>query len=197
MKTKDLEIEQVTNYPWDGHIKLTIKKAKTLRSIRMHIPGWATDMSLKLNGQPILAEDLRQPRKWKKGDTIELDLPMKARLIEANPLVEEAKNQIAIMRGPIVYCLEGQDIEGGHRINDIAIPVDVQFTEKKIVMEGHEMIALEANVPLVNQSSWSNNQLYRELRPVSKKQVKIRLIPYYAWDNRGIDDMSLWLPLKR
>ena len=196
LKTKDLEIEQVTNYPWDGHIKLTIKKAKTLRSIRMHIPGWATDMQLKLNGQSILAEDLRQPRKWKKGDTIELDLPMKARLIEANPLVEEAKNQIAIMRGPIVYCLEGQDIEDGHRINDIAIPADVQFTEKKITMEGHEMIALEANVPLVNQDSWSNNQLYRELRPVSKKQVKIRLIPYYAWDNRGIDDMSLWLPLK-
>ena len=197
LKTKDLEIEQVTNYPWDGHIKLIVKKAKTLRSIRMHIPGWATDMSLKLNGQSILAEDLRQPRKWKKGDTIELDLPMKARLIEANPLVEEAKNQIAIMRGPIVYCLEGQDIEGGHRINDIAIPADIQFTEKKITMEGHEMIALEANVPLVNQGSWSNNQLYRELRPVSNRQVKIRLIPYYAWDNRGIDDMSLWLPLQR
>jgi hypothetical protein len=197
LKTKDLEIEQETNYPWDGHIKLTVKKAKTLRSIRMHIPGWATDMALKLNGQPILAEDLRQPRKWKKGDTIELDLPMKARLIEANPLVEEAKNQIAIMRGPIVYCLEGQDIEGGHRINDIAIPADIQFTEKKITMEGHEMIALEANVPLVNQGSWSNNQLYRELRPVSNRQVKIRLIPYYAWDNRGIDDMSLWLPLQR
>ncbi|MBQ3361624.1 MAG: glycoside hydrolase family 127 protein, partial [Prevotella sp.] len=197
LKTKDLEIEQVTNYPWDGHIKLIVKKAKTLRSIRMHIPGWATDMSLKLNGQSILAEDLRQPRKWKKGDTIELDLPMKARLIEANPLVEEAKNQIAIMRGPIVYCLEGQDIEGGHRINDIAIPADVQFTEKKITMEGHEMIALEANVPLVNQDFWNNNQLYRELRPVKNKKVHIRLIPYYAWDNRGIDDMSLWLPLQR
>jgi DUF1680 family protein len=122
---------------------------------------------------------------------------MKARLIEANPLVEEAKNQIAIMRGPIVYCLEGQDIEGGHRINDIAIPADVQFTEKKITMEGHEMIALEANVPLVNQDSWNNNQLYRELRPVKNKKVHIRLIPYYAWDNRGIDDMSLWLPLQR
>ena len=197
LKTKDLEIEQETNYPWDGHIKLTVKKAKTLRSIRMHIPGWATDMSLKLNGESILAEDLRQPRKWKKGDVVELDLPMKARLIESNPLVEESKNQIAVMRGPIVYCLEGQDIEGGHRINDIALPADIQFTEKKITMEGHEMIALEATVPVVNQGAWNNNQLYRDLRPVIKKQVKIRLIPYYAWDNRGIDDMSLWLPLTR
>ena len=197
LKTKDLEIEQATNYPWDGHITLTIKKAKALRSIRMHIPGWSTDMSLKLNGEPILAEDLRQPRKWKKGDVIELDLPMKARLMEANPLVEEAKNQIAVMRGPIVYCLEGQDIEGGHRINDIAIPADIRFTEKKITINGHDMIALEGDALLVNNGLWSNQQLYRDLRPIEKKKVRIRLIPYYAWDNRGIDDMSLWLPLTR
>ena len=197
LKTKDLEIEQTTNYPWDGHITLTIKKAKALRSIRMHIPGWSTDMSLKLNGESILAEDLRQPRKWKKGDVIELDLPMKARLIEANPLVEEAKNQIAVMRGPIVYCLEGQDIEGGHRINDIAIPADIHFTEKIITISGHDMIALEGDALLVNNGLWTNQQLYRDLRSIEKKKVRIRLIPYYAWDNRGIDDMSLWLPLTR
>ena len=197
LKTKDLEIEQTTNYPWDGHVTLTVKKAKTLKSIRMHIPGWATDMQLKLNGQPILAEDLRQPRKWKKGDTIELNLPMRPRLMEANPLVEEAKNEVAVMRGPIVYCLEGQDVGGGHRINDIAIPADVQFTETKVTIDGHEMIALEADVPVVNRDTWSNNELYRELRPAKNQKAHIRLIPYYAWDNRGIQDMSLWLPLAR
>ena len=197
LKTKDLEIEQTTNYPWDGHVTLTVKKAKTLKSIRMHIPGWATDMQLKLNGQPILAEDLRQPRKWKKGDTVELNLPMRPRLMEANPLVEEAKNEVAVMRGPIVYCLEGQDVGGGHRINDIAIPADVQFTETKVTIDGHEMIALEADVPVVNRDTWSNNELYRELRPAKNQKAHIRLIPYYAWDNRGIQDMSLWLPLAR
>ena len=197
LKTKDLEVEQTTDYPWDGHITLTIKKAKTLKSIRMHIPGWSTGVQLRLNGQPILAEDLRQPRKWKKGDVVELELPMKPRLMEANPLVEEAKNQIAVMRGPIVYCLEGQDIQGGYRINDIAIPTDVQFKETKITIEGHEMVALEAEVPVTGQSSWGKDELYRELRSVKNKKTKIRLIPYYAWDNRGIDDMSLWLPLER
>ena len=197
LKTKDLEVEQTTDYPWDGHITLTIKKAKTLKSIRMHIPGWSTGVQLRLNGQPILAEDLRQPRKWKKGDVVELELPMKPRLMEANPLVEEAKNQIAVMRGPIVYCLEGQDIQGGYRINDIAIPTDVQFKETKITIEGHEMVALEAEVPVTGQISWGKDELYRELRSVKNKKTKIRLIPYYAWDNRGIDDMSLWLPLER
>ncbi len=202
LKTDDLEVEQETGYPWDGHIRLTIKKAKRLASIRMHIPGWSNGMELRLNGKPILAEALREPRKWKKGDTVELTLPMKARLIEANPLVEESKNQIAVMRGPIVYCLEGQDIRALNgsaqpRINDIVIPADVQFTETKVVIDGHEMVALEADVPLVNQDFWRSDELYRELRPVRNQKAHIRLIPYYAWDNRGIQDMSLWLPLAR
>lgn len=211
LKTKDLEIEQQTDYPWDGHITLTIKKAKHLASIRMHIPGWSTGMELRLNGKPIAAKALREPRKWKKGDRIELILPMRPRLIEANPLVEETKNHIAIMRGPIVYCLEGQDISAATvgsgsaaataspapRINDIAIPADVRFTETKVTICGHEMVALEADVPIVNEDFWRNDELYRELRPVTNRKAHIRLIPYYAWDNRGIQDMSLWLPLKR
>ena len=99
------------------------------------------------------------------------------------------------MRGPIVYCLEGQDIADGVRINDIALPSDIRLTEKKITIEGHEMIALEGDALIVNTKPWNNQTLYRDLRPVAKKKVHIRLIPYYAWDNRGIDDMSLWLPL--
>jgi DUF1680 family protein len=150
-------------------------------------------MTLKLNGENILPEDLRLPRKWKKGDTIELDLPIKVRLVEANPLVEEAKNQIAVMRGPIVYCLEGQDIEGGYSINDITIPTDIQFSEKKISICGHEMIALEGDATLANKDVWNNKTLYRDLRPVKEQKVRIRLIPYYAWDNRGIQDMTVWL----
>ena len=191
---KDLEVEQETNFPWDGHVKLTIKKAKGLQTVKLHKPGWADHYSVKVNGEPVSMEIVR---KWKKGDVIEVNFDMRTRLIEANPLVEEAKNQIAVMRGPVVYCLEGQDIQGGYRINDIAIPAHVQFTEQKMTISDHEMTVLEADVPLVNKDTWSNDELYRELAPAPKQTVRIRLIPYYAWDNRGIDDMSLWLPLAR
>ena len=194
LKTKDFEITQETNYPWDGEIKLTVKKAKKLSTIILHKPDWCDKYSVKVNGEKA---DLIITRKWKKDDVIELDLPMKARLVEANPLVEEAKNQIAVMRGPIVYCLEGQDIANGVRINDIAIPVDAHFTEVPVTIAGTKMLALETDAILTGLDAWDNNSLYRELRPVSKQEVKIRLIPYYAWDNRGIDDMSLWLPLAR
>ena len=194
LKTKDLEVEQITNYPWDGRITLTIKKAKNLENVKLHKPDWAAEYTVKVNGEPA---DLDITRKWKKGDVIEVNFDMRPRLIEANPLVEEAKNQVAVQRGPIVYCLEGEDIEGGYRINDIAIPADIQFTEQKMTISGHEMTVLEGEAVLVNQEKWDNQTLYREIRPTNKKKVKIRLIPYYAWDNRGIQDMSLWLPLAR
>ena len=205
--TKDLEVEQTTDYPWDGKISIEIKKAKHLGTIIMHIPNWCDSYSIKVNGEPWSVADgcpVSISRKWKKGDRIELDLPMKVRLIEANPLVEEAKNQIAVMRGPIVYCLEGQDIEPNAngqepkaRINDIAIPADIQFTEKKMTISNHEMVVLEGDALVTNSQAWDNATLYRTLSKPQGKSVKVRLIPYYAWDNRGIDDMSLWLPLAR
>ena len=160
-------------------------------------------MTLQLNGEPVAAERLCEPRKWKKGDQIVIDMPMKPVLVEANPLVEEAKNQVAIRRGPIVYCLEGQDISQlpnssrQVRINDIAIPADIQFTERKMVIGGHKVTALEGDALLVNEDSWRTDELYRVLRPRQRQTTRIRLIPYYAWDNRGIDDMSIWLPLAR
>ena len=194
LKTKELEVEQTTNYPWDGKVTITIQKAKDLSTVKLHKPNWVEQYTVKVNGE---TADLDISRKWKKGDVIEVKFDMRPRLIEANPLVEEAKNQIAVKRGPIVYCLEGEDIEGGYNINDIAIPADIQFTEQKMSLNGHEMMVLKGEAVLVNQKKWDNQTLYRELQPITKKKVKIQLIPYYAWDNRGIQDMSLWLPLAR
>ena len=194
LKTKELEVEQTTNYPWDGKVTITIQKAKDLSTVKLHKPNWVEQYTVKVNGE---TADLDISRKWKKGDVIEVNFDMRPRLIEANPLVEEAKNQIAVKRGPIVYCLEGEDIEGGYNINDIAIPADIQFTEQKMSLNGHEMMVLKGEAVLVNQKKWDNQTLYRGLQPITKKKVKIQLIPYYAWDNRGIQDMSLWLPLAR
>ena len=193
--TKNFVLEQTTDYPWDGNISIEIKKIKRLSTVVLHIPSWADSYTLRVNGEQVSSPVIT--RKWKKGDRIELDMPMKPRLIEANPLVEEAKNQIAVMRGPIVYCLEGQDIQGDYRINDIAIPADVKFAEKKTTIAGQQMTVLEGNALLVNDAAWGKDQLYRTLRPVRKQKVRIRLIPYYAWDNRGIDDMSLWLQVTK
>ncbi len=191
LTTKDLEIEQTTNYPWDGKVRIEIKKAKRLKTVKLHIPAWCDNYNVKLNGE----EYFEEHRKWKKGDVIELTLDMKVRLMEANPLVEEAKNQVCVMRGPLVYCLEGQDIENTYHINEISLPANIEFKETRATIAGHEVIALEGEaVQTAPWNQWDNETLYREVwRPRNENKVKIRLIPYYAWDNRGVDDMSVWL----
>lgn len=194
LTTKDLVVEQQTDYPWDGKITLTVKKAKNLQTIQLHKPNWCDKYTVKVNGENA---DLSITRKWKKGDVIELNLDMRPRLVEANPLVEEAKNQVAVMRGPIVYCLEGQDIQGDCRISDIALPADIQLKEVSMTIEGHSFTALEGDAIVANDKTWDNQTLYRELSKPSSQKVRIRLIPYYVWDNRGIQDMSLWLNLAR
>ena len=196
LKTKDLEVEQSTNYPWDGKVKLTIKKVKKLSSVKFHVPEWCRQYSVQVDGGTITSSPIIS-RTFKKGDVIEISFEMRPRLIEANPLVEEAKNQVAVKRGPVVYCLEGQDIEGGFRISDLAIPSDIQWNEVPMTIEGHQFVALEGDALLLNQEKWNNQTLYREVTRYPSKKVKVRLIPYYAWDNRGNQDMSLWLNLIR
>ena len=196
LKTKDLEVEQSTNYPWNGKVKLTFKKVKKLSSVKIHIPEWCRQYSVQVNGGTTTSSPIIS-RSFKKGDVIEISFEMRPRLIEANPLVEEAKNQVAVKRGPVVYCLEGQDIEGGFRISDLAIPSDIQWNEIPMTIEGHQFVALEGDALLLNQEKWNNQTLYREVTRYPSKKVKVRLIPYYAWDNRGNQDMSLWLNLIR
>ena len=200
LKTKDLEVEQITNYPWDGKITLTVKKAKNLSTVILHIPNWCDQYTVFVNGDAYPVNDASAVvinRKWKKGDVITLNLNMRPRLVEANPLVEEAKNQVAVMRGPIVYCLESQDIEGNRNINDISIPADIQLKEVPMTINGHTFTALEGEALAQDGKQWNNETLYREISDKPVRKTCIRLIPYYAWDNRGIQDMSLWLNLAR
>ena len=205
LTTKDLVVEQTTDYPWDGKVTLTFKKVKDCQTVMLHIPDWCDDWTIAVNGEDMGERPMGiVNRKFKKGDVIEANFKMRPRLIEANPLVEEAKNQVAVKRGPIVYCLEGQDISSltanakeKVRISDIAIPADIQLKEMPMEIAGHSFVALEGEACLVNNKKWNNQTLYREVSKQPVEKVKIRLIPYYAWDNRGYQDMSLWLNLAK
>lgn len=123
------------------------------------------------------------------------DRGMDVKLLEANPLAEEIRNQVVVKRGPLVYCLESMDIEGGHKIDNVLIPADIRLTPKKITIEGSPIVALDGTARLVDEVSWKDT-LYREVGKVDKP-VHIRLIPYYAWGNRGKAEMTVWMPLAR
>jgi uncharacterized protein len=196
-----IRLSQQTDYPWSGKIDIKMEECSGKPfSIFLRIPGWASGAEIRINGkkqnmavQPGSYAELSES--WKQGDHIELNLPMEARLIEANPLVEEVHNQVAVKRGPVVYCIESADIPANRRIFDYIIPVDSHFKPNEITISNSKIFALEGKVEMIQYGSWKG-QLYR-LVSSKKVTVSLQLIPYFAWGNRGKGDMSVWLPVSK
>lgn len=149
-KKMPLVLTQETGYPYDGNVKLTFMEApkKQELSLYLRIPEWCDKATVKVNGELLnvvtKANTYTEVKRiWKKGDVVELGLDMEVKLLESNPLVEETRNQTVVKRGPLVYCLESMDIEGGKKIDNVLIPSDMKFTTKEITIDGSRMIALE------------------------------------------------------
>ena len=195
-----VKLKQETEYPWDGRVKVTVEAAPEGElSLFVRIPGWADGATLRVNGKEQAAKpgsyaELR--RAWKAGDVVDLTLPMEPRLVEAHPLVEEARNQVTVTRGPLVYCLESPDLPKGTGVQDVTIPRDARFTPRfdKNLLGG--VAVLEGKAEHATAKPWGN-ELYRPLRPAEAKKIDVKLIPYYAWGNRGKSEMTVWMPLGR
>lgn len=196
-----IKLSQTTQYPWEGNVKIAVDIApKKAISFFLRIPEWCEKAEIIINGQPFSAENKSNSyteinRIWKKGDVVELNMDMPVRLLEANPLVEETRNQTVVKRGPIVYCLEATDIDGKQKMENVLIPADIHFTTEKINIAGSPLVALKGKAKLADEKSW-NNTLYRTVNKADKA-VSITLIPYYAWGNRGKMDMTVWMPLAK
>ena len=196
-----ISLSQTTNYPWDGNIAVQIKQApqKSI-SLFFRIPDWCKHATISINGK-LFAENISSgsylpiARKWKTGDKIELVLDMPVELVVANPLIESTRNQVAVKRGPIVYCLESTDLSTKTPIFDVMIPSNISFTTTKMNINNAPIIALNAIAKIAAKTNWKNN-LYQILNNQTSA-VQIKLIPYYAWANRGKSDMTVWMPLIR
>ena len=119
-----------TDYPWNGAVKIAVEPKKDAKfSVRLRIPGWCKDAKLKVNGKAVAKPKISKgyavlDRRWKSGDTIELDMPMPVIRMEAHPNVAANKGKVAIQRGPIVYGLEGLDNNGNPAVT---LPADPKF----------------------------------------------------------------------
>ncbi len=201
-KNGNLKLRQTTDYPWDGKITIQIAEAPADPfGLFLRIPGWCTSARLTLNGKVQTLEltpgtYARLQKNFKAGDVVELELPMPVQLIESNPLVEETRNQVAVKRGPVVYCLESIDLPKGRTIFDVAIEIENKLKPAKISIENSPVTVLRGEGVLVDTAGW-DKKLYRPITGKSDKKVPIQLVPYYAWGNRGSTDMSVWLALAR
>lgn len=201
---KAVQLEQQTNYPWDGDITVNVKKNSAgAFNLKVRIPGWVrgqvvpSDLyryndnvrlsySVKVNGEEVKSE-LKDgyfciDRNWKKGDKVEVHLDMAPRTVKANGKVEADKGRVAFERGPIVYCAEWPD-------NDFdVLGVLVNQSPKLTVIEKPDLLygirMMQTDAQVLN---------FDEQGRLNAKDVKLNLIPYYAWAHRGSGNMAVWL----
>jgi DUF1680 family protein len=200
---KNVGLSMETSYPWQGTIRLTITGTdKSLWRLSIRLPEWSRESILRVNGQVVLDPIVEKgyvilEQIWQLSDVIEVDLALKPTLIASNPRIDATRASLAIQQGPLVYCIEAcdQDIQGS--LLDVAIDKDGQFKTiwREDLLGGVNVI--ETNGKLVNAAPW-HGKLYQPIvaaEDLEKKSVRLVAIPYFAWGNRGIGPMRVWIPM--
>ncbi|HIQ20770.1 MAG TPA: glycoside hydrolase family 127 protein [Planctomycetes bacterium] len=186
-----VRLTQKTRYPWEGRVEIQVHPHTAEPfTIQVRIPGWCRGAVITLNGQPIEARPhdgfVSIRRQWTRGDTIVLDLPMPVRQVSADPRVEANVGRLAIMRGPVVYCLE--DADNPSPVDQVAVAEGARFrTEfRPDLLGGVTVIQVTGRQQSIVEA---DDGLRTETRDVT-----LTAIPYYAWDNRQPGRMVVWVP---
>lgn len=186
-----VRVTQETNYPWDGNIKITVAPEEAAEfTVRVRIPAWCDRATLSVNDDPMDAKPdqgfVSIHRKWNPGDVIRLNLPMEVRRIPANPQVEAQQGRMAVMRGPVVYCLE--DVDNPCAVDQVALAADAQFEIE------HRGDLLSGVTVLKSQGTQSGIRETDDGLELGEGRVDLTMVPYYAWDNREAGNMVVWIP---
>jgi DUF1680 family protein len=189
-------IEQRTEYPWNEKVVIRVSPQKAANfAVSVRIPAWCRQPRMKVNGKTvdlkkaIVKGYARVRREWRKGDRIELVLPMAVERVQANPKVRQDVGRVTLMRGPIVYCIE--EVDNGKDLNAIELKVQPAFrvmTDKKL--DGVPVITAKAVRTLCD--GWKG-KLYRPVAKAAQKAVMVKAVPYFMWANRRVGEMLVWI----
>ncbi|MFN8336622.1 MAG: glycoside hydrolase family 127 protein [Cyclobacteriaceae bacterium] len=208
INAKKVTVTQQNNYPWDGNLSFGIDPASANTfTVRIRIPGWAQGQAMpsdlytftnapgkkiiiSVNGKPIeytIENGYAVINKtWKKGDHIQLELPMTVEKIISNEKVANNKGKMALQFGPLIYCLESPDNFGA--TSNVIIPETSTFTTEFQPALLNGVMTLQGNGLAVIVDKEKNS--------VQTKAQPVTAIPYYAWAHRGKGEMTVWIPQK-
>jgi hypothetical protein len=196
-----VKVVQTTRYPWEGKVGIRLDMDGPEEfTLRLRRPGWASEApvpsdlyvfadaapsgrvepGLTVNGKPVESRGTQNGyltirRTWKSGDVVELDLPMPARRVQAHPAIEADRGRVALMRGPLVYCLEAADHPFDITAFELLASGPVKADQQALLLGGVTV--------LKGQGSAGEG-----------KAVDFTAVPYYAWANRGPGPMLVWIP---
>ena len=192
-----IALRQTTRYPWDGDVKIAIDPAQPAEfDVSIRIPGWCRKATLKVDGKPVPSQTergyARIHRAWRAGDTVELSMAMPVERVKAHPRVEADIGRVALMRGPVVYCLESAD--NGGQVRNLVLPAGAELSAefRKDLLGG--VVAVTGSALSVDNPSWEGKLYVPFAQLPQPKPVRLTAVPYYANANRGPVEMVVWIP---
>jgi DUF1680 family protein len=196
---RDVNISIASKYPYESNIKLTVSTSSAAEfTLAFRIPAGCTLKELKVDGKKVDIQNniekgyVKLNRCWRGTAEVEINLDMPSRLMVADTRVSADIGKAALVKGPLVYCLEQAD--NGNHIFANQLDLGASFDEKyeEDLLGGAMAIYVDGEKLL---SSSEDNELYHTGR-VRKKPVKLKFIPYSLWNNRGRGEMQVWTRYK-
>jgi len=191
-----VSLDVKTAYPWKEKVTLKVSPEQPVEfALALRLPGWCREPAAKLNGKPVSLKKaekgyLKLSRKWKKGDKVELALPMPIERVEAHPKVRADAGRVAIQRGPVVYCLE--EVDNGGTLNGICLPRSSKLGAKFEPDLLGGITVITGSAKRRDESKWKGDELYKP-DPSKVKPARIKAVPYCVWDNRAPGEMLVWM----
>ena len=198
-----ITFEVRTRYPWDGDIEIEVTELEEAGNLTLNvrIPGWTDGASGEINGEALPSAETAAGqyatlnRVWAVGDTVRLKLPMRIRRMAAHPRVTDSVGRVALVRGPLLYCIEEADNHRGD-VRDIVLDNarDLHPAWRPDVLGG--CVTISGTAELAPPDAGWSGTLYRETGTgpeMARETVTMEAIPYHLWANRGRGPMTVWI----
>ena len=194
----EARISVQTDYPWDGLIRVRVEQTPAVDwTLSLRVPTWADGASLRVDGEerPISNGSYASVRRsWRRGDTIQLSLPMPVWFVEADERIDAVRGCVAMQRGPLVYAVEQTDLPLGVAVDDLYLDIGAGATAeyRPGLLGGVTVIRAHGRADKHIAGGWPYRPA-REPDTAAGTEVPIVAVPYFAWANRGIGPMRIWL----
>lgn len=204
-----------TDYPWSGSIGITVTESTGTWALDVRVPAWSDSATLTVNGEPVetrAGQYARIEREFAEGDVIRLDLDMTPHLYAADARIDASRGAVAIERGPLVYAVEHSD-NPGVQVDDILLAAhpDISVAHREDLLDGIDTLQIAAETPSAHvDTAWPYRRVgatgggqtdgvgypgaNADAAPSDPAPVTLTAIPYYAWANREIGPMRVWVP---
>ncbi|WP_040951928.1 glycoside hydrolase family 127 protein [Gorillibacterium massiliense] len=195
---KPVTIEQTSHYATDGRVRFDVTPEQPAEfTLALRMPDWCDEVEITVCGEKLILTSadpdgyIRLTRKWKSGDIVDLVFAMPVKRMSGHPLIRQTFSKVALQRGPFIYCLEEAD--NGKRLYQLRLTADHDYSlaDQTGIPDGVKTIEVSGS-RLKSVADWSHT-LYSGDSSWAREEAKLTFIPYFAWANRGVGEMSVWV----